>query len=210
MRRSAHNHPFFYGMGAMALVLFSVVGLWSFATDVWTDGRPITDLGPTDRALLEKIDEEGHTPEEFCGAHASPVFPTTASDPGTMTPFVLTGGNDTWGDWLHMIGSTDLPIRTGKADYDIHEVLVSSVSTASTGRIQLGWDLTTSTALITNETYTSIMFQPSGVGANVSAGPIGMRMPDIAVGTLLFGRCWIDGENGATVSVFLGNHEFDE
>ncbi len=210
MRRAAHNHPFFRGMGAMALLFFLSVGLWSFGTDLWTGGRPISDLGPSDRALLEKIDEEAHTPEEFCGANASPVFPTTAADSDTKTPFVLTGGNDTWGAWLHMIGSTDLPVRTGKVAFDIHEVFISSVSTASAGKIQIGWDLTTSSVILANETYSSVMFRPSGVGVNLSAVPVGLRMPDVPVGTLIFGRCWVFDENGATVSVFLGDHEFDE
>ncbi|KKL46740.1 hypothetical protein LCGC14_2342520 [marine sediment metagenome] len=114
------------------------------------------------------------------------------------------------GAWLHLIGSTDVPLRTGKESFDVHEVLVSSTSTGSTGRLQIGWDSTTSTVILANQTFTSVMFQPAGVGANLGTPPLELRMIDIAVGTLVFGRCWIDGENGATISMFIGTHEFDE
>lgn len=321
MIRTIRSHPFLYGLGCMAIFLFSGLGLFALGNELWVNGRPIRDLNAstqtqvddietdatailvdtadiqpqtdgisttvsailadtatldwaglattvsatlvdtaaivwanvtdiladtaaiqpetdglatstsmilTDTAAIEpetdglassttlietttnKIDVEMHTPEDFSGAHVSPSFPATASDADTMTPFVLIAGDNTWGAWLHVIGSTDLPIRSGMVAFDIHEILISSVSTAATGRIQLGWDLTTTSVILSNETFTSVMFQPSGVGANVSAAPIEMRMPDIAIGTLLWGRCWIGGENGATVSIFLGHHEFSE
>lgn len=163
-----------------------------------------------DSELLRKIDEENHTPFDLLGLHASPSFPTVAADADTMTPYVFTGGNNGWGPWLPMVGSGDTPFRTDKDTYDVHELLLSSVSTASFGRIQIGWDATTSTVILANETYSSVGFKPEGIGANVGVGFVNINMPDVDNGMLIFGRCWIDGENGATVSVFLNTHAFDK
>lgn len=162
-----------------------------------------------DSGLLVKIDEEPHTPETIFGVHGAPSFPTVAALAGSLDPFVLTSGNDDWGAWVNVIGSDDTPMRSGKDTYDIHEILIASVSAAATGGIEFGWDATTTTAILSNETFTSVAFQPSGVGANVSAGPVEIRMPDVPVGTLVFARCKIAGENAATVSIILQIHEFD-
>lgn len=212
MRHTFLKHPDIYGLIFFGFVCVFVAGLLraTAAPQYWSGGIPVTDLGPTDRGTLLKIDMESHTPFDLLGLHASPSFPATAADADTMTPYVLTGGSDDWGPWLLMIGSGDTPFRTSKETYDVHELLLSSVSTASFGRIQLGWDATTSTLLVANETYSSVGFEPEGVGANVGVGFVNINMPDVDDGTLLFGRCWIDGENGATVSVFLHIHEFDE
>lgn len=159
--------------------------------------------------FVDKIDAELHTVERFCGVADTPSFPTTAGTFDTMTAYQATAGNDTWGDWLHVMGSSDTPTITGKDTFDVHEVAVSNVSTASFVRMQIGWNATTTTAIISDEAYTEVVFRPSGVGANVSAEPIGVRMPDQVVGILVWVRVWIDGQNGATVDFFLGTHEFD-
>lgn len=210
------DYGYFLGLLSMAALLFLALTVWSFASDLWVGGRPIHDLNDstqtqidTIETLSNKIDAEPHTPERFCGAHASPSFPTTAGDFATMTAYQATAGSDDWGSWLHLVGSTDVPTISGKDTYDIHEVEISTVSSAAFTRMQLGWDATTTTAIIANNTYTEVVFQPSGIGANVSAGPIGIRMPDITVGTLFFARIWTDGVSGNTVDFFIGTHEFD-
>lgn len=163
-----------------------------------------------DTGLLQKIDEESHTPKDTLGLSSSASFPTTAADADTMTPYVLTSGDDDWGPWLLLIGSDDTPLRTGKDTFDINDLLVQTVSTAATGRIQIGWDLTTTTVILANETYTSVMFNPEGIGNNIGVGHIDIDTEDINAGTLVWGRLWVDGENGATASIFIEIHEFDK
>ncbi|KKL46741.1 hypothetical protein LCGC14_2342530 [marine sediment metagenome] len=81
----------------VCLLAFYPAIKWINATDVWSGGRPITHLNDSTQTQINLINDEPHSPEEFCGANASPVFPTTAADADTMTPYVLTSGNDTWG-----------------------------------------------------------------------------------------------------------------
>lgn len=211
-----NSRTFCLGLLSMALFLFVALTAWSFASDLWSGGRPITDLNDSTQTQIDdietlsnKIDTEPHAPERFCGLNSSPSFPTTAADFNTMTPYQATSGNDDWGAWLHIIGSTDTPVISGKDTYDIHEVEISSVSTAAFTRMQIGWDATTTTAILSNNTYTEVVYQPSGVGINISAAPIGIRMPDLDVGVLMFVRVWMDGQNAATVDFFVGTHEFD-
>lgn len=196
----------------LALIVFGVF-LWvCFALHGSIEAAPSNvNLGgrDPDTGLLQKIDEESHTPKDTLGLSGSASFPTTAADANTMTPYVLTSGDDGWGPWLPLIGSDDTPFRTGKDTFDINDLLVQSVSTAATGRIQIGWDLTTTAVILENETYTSVMFNPEGIGANVAVGHIDIDTIDIDAGTLVWGRLWVDGENGATASIFVEIHEFD-
>lgn len=215
MKRTIQSHPFVYGLGCMAIFLFGALGLFALADGKWVNGEPIHALNRSTQTQVDviettvgKIDEENHTPFDTLGLNGSASFPTTAADADTMTPYVLTGGNDDWGAWVQLIGSGDMPIRTGKETFDIHDLLISSVSTAEMGRVQIGWDATTTTTIVANEAYSTVMFHPEGIGANVGVGHININTPDLDAGTLVFARCWIDGENGATADIHIEIHEF--
>ncbi len=203
----------FWGGGfplILTVLLVSAIGWMVFRPgSAWTSTGIVNGRDP-DTVLLEKIHDENHTPFDTLGLHASPSFPTTAADADTMTPYVLTGGNDAWGAWVNLVGSGDMPVGTGKNTFDVHDLLISSVSAAAMGSVQVGWDSTTSTVIIANEAYSHVMFHPEGIGANVGVGHIDINTPDLDAGTLVFARCWIDGENAATVSMFIEIHEFDE
>lgn len=194
--------------------LFASIGLFLLGADsgqgIINGRHPFQIRLEAIETLALKIDEEAHTVERFCGVADTPSFPTTACSSETMSPHVLTSGDDDWGAWAFVIGSGDTPLISGKEAFDIHEIEIASVSTASFARLQIGWNATTTTAIIADNDYTEVVFQPSGIGANVSAGPIEIRMPDVDAGTLVWARIWIDGENAATADIFLGMHEFDE
>lgn len=183
---------------------------WGFVSAVAAPSNVNLGGRDPDSMLLEKIDEESHTSKDTFGLSSSASFPTTAADADTMTPYELTSGDNAYGPWLFLIGSDDTPFRVDKETFDINDLLIQTISAAETGRIQIGWDLTTTTAILTNETYTSIMFNPEGIGANVAVGHVDVDTIDIDAGTLVWARLWVDGENGATASIFLEIHEFDK
>lgn len=155
---------------------------------------------------IEHVEQHLHTREIWLGAAAAPAGETHIADVDSMTAFVADAGNDTWGSWLQVIGSTDTPVVTGKVYFDPHRIMVSGVESANTEtRVQIGCGAS-GAAAITAGTISEVMFS---VPANARNIPIPMKKQRALATTKTWVRVWADGQNTSTVTFFLGIHEYD-
>lgn len=118
--------------------------------------------------------------------------------------FQLDAGNDDWGSWVQILGSSDTPATAGNAFFDPHEILINGTERIATYFIQFargasgqaGYDAGTYTELVmgsdTNK-FKSITKVQTG------------RAP---AGSKVWARCMCPGQNTATLDFFIGIHEY--
>ena len=96
--------------------------------------------------------------EIWLGAAAAPNGEVHVADTDSMEAFIADAGNDTWGSWLQIVGSSDTPIEAGRVLFGACRLLVSGVERANTEtRVQVGFGATGAAAL-TAGTYTELVF----------------------------------------------------
>ena len=148
-----------------------------------------------------------HSWERWLGAAASPSGETHVADTDSMTAFAPDGGNDTWGSWLQIIGSADTPITAAMVQYDMHRILITAVERANAlYRMQFAFGASGAAALSAG-TYTDAVYKAPSAAAQ--EWPVEIRLPKQAVTTKAWVRVWAAGQNTATMSLFIGVHEYD-
>jgi len=150
-----------------------------------------------------------HSNEWLGALAASPSPPGHAAEWNTMNPFQSTAGNDTWGAWIQIIGSTDTPIHTGMTKFDLHKILVIDVAVTADldlHIVQVGCGLNGAQTLI-DSTYTTFAFVPER-GAAVTV--INFQMKRCEAGQNVWLRHWVDGTNAPTMDFVHLLHEYDE
>ena len=122
-------------------------------------------------------------------------------------PFQIDAGNDDWGAWVQVLGSSDTPSIAGSAKFDAHRLTIVSVQTANvTYFIQIAVG-TSGAAALAAGTYTDLVFRPQSVNGRPAPIPLGMRRAD--AGTKSWARNLARGENTATLSFYLEVHEYE-
>ncbi len=155
---------------------------------------------------IEVVEVHLHSRGIWFGAAAVPSGEEHVADTDSMTEFVADAGNDDWGTWLQVLGSTDTPVETGKTMYDAHRLFIKSVEVANTlYRIQLGCGASGAAALSAG-TFTE---EPVSFPANARQSPIHILDLRADSGTKCWVRVWADGANTGTVTFLLGLHEYD-
>ena len=101
--------------------------------DVLIDHAATAGLAGTRNSLayrIHEIERHLHSWERWFAAAAVAVGETHVADRinDSQTPFRLDGGNDTWGSWVQILGSTDLPVIVGRAKYDIHKLVFNNIT----------------------------------------------------------------------------------
>jgi hypothetical protein len=166
-----------------------------------------------DREILKKARDEAwetehhvHGWEDWGGLAAVPAAETHRVDFDVMTPFQMDAGNDTWGSWLQIVGSSDTPVRSGNVKFDIHRILITDVERDLTiTRIQIGCGASGADSLAAG-TYTEFMITPQ---KNARSNPFDIMMKRCSVGEKVWARCWVNGQNTGTVDFFFGIHEYE-
>ena len=119
--------------------------------------------------------------------------------------FQIDAGNNTWGDWVQILGSSDTPTVAGKTHFDPHQFIVEAAEKAATYFIQMGRGASGAAALAAG-TYTEFVYSAT-VQKDTSIIPIQTgRAP---AGSLLWVRCVAPGENTATLDFYIGLHEYE-
>jgi len=166
-------------------------------------------VGINKHTLVEAQETEHHlhNRERWGGLAAVPDAELHRADFDLMVPFIMDAGNNTWGAWLQVLGSTDTPVIGGMTEFDFHRIVISDVETDDTiTRIQIGWGVDGDQTII-DGTYTEIMLALStNFSPHTFYDIICKRIP---AGTKTWIRCWVDGRDTSTVSFFLGLHEYD-
>ena len=119
--------------------------------------------------------------------------------------FQIDAGNDDWGAWVQLIGSSDTPDETGSDYYDLHRIDIEATERNETYFFQFGFDASGVDAL-TNGNYTEVVIHP--VSNQADSIPVIVQTPRIAAGTKAWVRCKCPGQNTATLDFYIGLHEY--
>ncbi len=158
---------------------------------------------------INEIEKHHHNWERWMAAAAVPAGETHIADRigVNQTAFQLDGGDDTWGAWAQILGSSDTPVMTGGAMFDIHRIIVSTTERSGAAHaVQVAFGATAAAALIA-ETYSSVLFVSSAAHAG-EAIPVMIRVDRNDIGTKVWARVWVVGQNTGTMDFFYGIHEY--
>ena len=119
--------------------------------------------------------------------------------------FQIDAGNDDWGTWVQVLGSSDTPAVTGKTHFDPYQFIVEDTEVAATYFIQIGRGASGAAAL-TAGTYTEFIYAAS---VQKEAGIIPMQTGRAPVASKVWARCMCPGQNTATLDFYFGIHEYE-
>lgn len=183
-----------------------------------TEGCQKIDDAPTDGLLgvedstayrIHELERHFHSFERWFGAAAVPVGESHVADRigDTVTAFQADGGNNTWGAWVQILGSDDTPVIAGTVSFDGHRWLVTAVERANAVHfVQVAAGPSGAAALAAG-VYSEFVVKPITTNARAFPGAIQSRR--IPVGTKVWVRIWVVGQDTGTLSFFFGLHSYE-
>lgn len=175
------------------------------------DNAATDGLAGTSNSLAYRVHElerHFHNYERWFGLAAVPNGEVHRADTITdnVEPFQIDAGNDTWGSWVQVMGSSDTPNITDSTHYDPHQIDIVAVETANVVYfVQLGYGAS-GAASLTAGTYTEFVFIPQS--ANGRPAAIAVLMRRATAGTLVWARTLARGTNTSTLDFYIGIHEY--
>jgi hypothetical protein len=171
------------------------------------DNEAVDGLGGVADSLAYKVNEierHHHNDEKIFGLAGTPSGETHVADRITLLPepFQADAGNNTWGSWLQVMGSSDSPIVGGGAYYDFHEILIVGHEHNTTPYfIQIaGGESAGLAAKISSEDFTETSVI-TGAGSS-ETGPILVKSRRAAAGVKCWVRIWAKGQNTGTLDFY--------
>ena len=169
---------------------------------------------PQQRTILEEtneIERHLHSQEKWFGAATTPSGETHIADRmvGGIDPFTLTAGNDTFGAWLQVLGSSDTPVSTGMTKFDAHRFMVTSTDSTLPFIIQIATGESAGLAAkIAAEEFTEAPYVSAT--NNNDSGIQDILSIRISAGEKVWARAACIGGNGNTIDFYYGIHEYPE
>lgn len=162
--------------------------------------------------IVTEVEKHHHNQEKWFGLAAVPDAELHRADRITdvSTSFQADAGNDTWGVWLQVLGSSDTPVRAGKTKFDFHEIIVVSHERNTTEydmQIVCGESAGIAAKLV-SEDFTELTMV-TGAG-NSETGPILFIQDRIDSGSKVWVRIRANGADTGTLDFKIGLHEYDE
>lgn len=155
---------------------------------------------------VAEIERHLHGWERWMGLSGSPNGEIHVASNSSLTGFELTSGNDDFGVWVQVLGSSDTPVDPGKTHYDLHRITMTAVGeTEVATKIQIAFGASGSIALAA-KTLSDIVMTPRAAGEESPFDFIGRRS---LAGTKAWARLWVAGENAKTLSFVFGIHEYE-
>ena len=169
------------------------------------------------RGLLRQIEQESYEIERHIHAHEKWFGVADAANgeihvadrvgPG-IAPFALLTGNDAFGDWVQVLGSSDTPVQAGMVQVDAHRILVTT--TDSTEAFVVHFVIGESAgiaALISAEDFTE--FPYIAATNNADSGISEIKSKRIPTGSKVWARSICIGQDAKTINIYVGVHEYD-
>lgn len=119
--------------------------------------------------------------------------------------FRIDAGNDAWGSWVQILGSTDTPADAGKVFFDPHQVIVEDVERAATYFVQMARGESGAAGLAAG-TYSEFAY----VAANTKSPEIILFQTGRApAGSKVWARCICPAADTAWMDLYIGLHEYE-
>lgn len=158
-------------------------------------------------AEVDEVERHLHNYERWFGLALVPNAEIHVADRlgvGVL-PFQIDAGNDTWGAWVQMLGSSDTPADVGKVKFDFHEIQMTGNERMSDYFIQFGFGASGAAALAAL-TYTEKVLTFDGINYERYFEVMSRRQN---AATKVWARCLCPGQNTATLDFYIGIHEYD-
>jgi len=157
-----------------------------------------------------EIERHFHSYERWMCAAAVPSATHIADRIGataaSKAALVVTSGNDTWGNWLQILGADDTPVVAGGVKFDLHRIMITTTNQTGVWFLQFAFGATGADALAAN-TFCSLVFVSEGPGDRAS--PIDIQTRRVDAGSLAWARAWSVGNNAKTIAIMFGLHEYE-
>lgn len=172
--------------------------------------QPTDGLGETYNSLAYRVAEiERHL-------HSGARWFETASVPSGEThvadsigdgagSFQMDAGNNLWGNWIQILGSSDTPTVSGKLYFDPHQFIVEDTERASTYFLRIARGATGAAGLAAG-TYSEFVY---GATVQKDTGIIVVQTGRAPAGSKLWAQCKCPGQNTGTINFFFGIHEYE-
>ena len=160
---------------------------------------------------VHEIERHLHSNERWFAQAAAPAGETHVADrfnPLASNPFQVDAGNDTWGAWVQILGSSDTPDKAGNIKFDPHKIIIEN--TAKIGKthcLQIAFGASGAAALAAGW-YTEMVFISLGAVPG-DVYPVVMQSRRNNAGQKVWARVFIKGENTGTVDFYYGIHEYE-
>lgn len=158
---------------------------------------------------VEEIERHFHNREFWFGVAATPAAETHVADimSGTIQPFQLTAGDNTWGNWVQVLGSSDTPIASG-VKFDAHRFMVTTTNSTNPYVLQIvAGESAGIAAKLTAKEYSLFPYVSSS--NNNDSGVEDVMTVRVLSTTKIWARCACVGGNGTTISFYFGIHEYE-
>lgn len=168
------------------------------------------------KGLLRTIEQEAyevehhiHGHEKWMGVAAVANGEIHVADrigPG-IAAFALLTGNDAYGNWVQVMGSSDSPIEAGMTRMDTHRIMVTTTNSTEAFFVQFVIGESAGiAALIAAEDMTEFGYISATNNADSGITPvINKRTPS---GTKVWARAICIGQNAKTINMYVGLHEY--
>ncbi len=157
------------------------------------------------------LEKHFHTYEKWFGVAAVPVGETHVADRlgPAISAFALLSGNDAYGNWIQVLGSSDSPIEAGKTKLDAHRIMVTTTNSTAPFVVQFAvGEFADLAALIAAENMTE--FPYISATNNADSGISEIKSKRILAGTKVWARTICIGQNAKTMNLYVGTHEYDD
>jgi hypothetical protein len=176
------------------------------ALTLYTGGGGLT---PLQGNQLTAIEQRLISWDRWFGAAVTPNAEIHVADRigTTQTAFRVDAGNDTWGNWLLILGSGDTPITAGRPTFDLHKLVVVAAERSSLAHfVQIAFGATGAAAL-TAGTYTEFVINPHVAGLEEQEVDVDVRLS--LSGTKAWIRIMVPTQDTGTLDFFFGVHEYE-
>ncbi len=158
---------------------------------------------------VHEIEKHLHSSEKWFGDAAVASGETHVADrmgPG-IAPFALLSGNDAFGSWVQILGSTDTPVTPAMAKFDVHRFLTTSTNSTSVFLVQtVTGESAGIAAKLSAENYSEHPYiAPTN---NNDSGIENAMMSRETTGVKMWARCICIGQDAKTINVYFGLHEY--
>jgi hypothetical protein len=157
-----------------------------------------------------EIEEHLHNYEKWFGAANVPVGETHVADrmAGGVSPFQLIAGNDTFGQWVQVLGSADTPVQAGKIKFDLHRLMVTSTNSTSPFNIQIiTGESSGINAKLAIEDFDEVPY--ISATNNNDSGISDIIDKRVDAGTKVWMRTCCIGQDGPNINFYIGLHEYE-
>ena len=155
-----------------------------------------------------EIERHLHSFESWFETAATPSGEVHVADRigGGSGAFQIDAGNDDWGGWVQLLGSSDTPARTGGAKYDLHRVAFAGAERNAPYFFQLVFGASGDAGLAAGESIEAVFVPLSN---QIDSAPVDIQSRRKDANTKAWARCKCPGQDTATLDFYFGLHEYE-